>query len=578
MAPAVLCCIGLQLFLLSSAQPFLSVDPVDPVVPIGASIQLNCSINCPLGRVAWKGLDIHVNKQYITPGYSVQTFQNITVSMEGLKFCEGGCPGHRSSQKSVELHVYALPKTLLVSSSIKHGVRHLHCAMQRVYPPPNIRCYRGSDMLGETTDITEVEDEGNLYNVTWSWVIPEEDGSSETSYRCEAQVLVKDQLFTREGTWNRSKQETTTEVAAASTSQITSTPSQKPADTMIGSQPSAITEEYTKTPRTHAVTPQRPRPTQGLTKPLHRAQPFLSVDPVDPVVPIGASIQLNCSINCPLGRVAWKGLDIHVNKQYITPGYSVQTFQNITVSMEGLKFCEGGCPGHRSSQKSVELHVYALPKTLLVSSSIKHGVRHLHCAMQRVYPPPNIRCYRGSDMLGETTDITEVEDEGNLYNVTWSWVIPEEDGSSETSYRCEAQVLVKDQLFTREGTWNRSKQVTYTPSWTSETSYVTTNITASPNPQTTQLGQQMSPTGNQPSTILSTATSRTTRGPNKPSVDGPGLLWTLIPASGLLGSFLLSLQIYRQLSKKGFFKPNHMECPKVNKDAKSQEHLQEVFC
>ncbi|XP_073516820.1 uncharacterized protein [Phyllobates terribilis] len=337
---------------------------------------------------------------------------------------------------------------------------------------------------------------------------------------------------------------------------------------------------------------------------LSNAQHYLTVHPVDPVVSVGESIQLNCSINCPLGTVAWKGLDIFVNKQYIAPGYSVQTLENISISLDGTKHCEGTCPGHRKAyQKSLQLHVYALPNTLLLSSSMKNGIHYLNCSMELVYPPPEISCYKGSKLLDEGTD-NEILD-GDLYNVTWSWVVPEEDWLLDTSYRCEAQVHVNGQVFKREGSLNISKDKTSTPAsvfstsqitstltQTSEAPYVTTTITTSENPETSQGKRKSTTRKSYQSTItgahiknatintISTQSTplTTTSCPTKSNkIDGFYLLWSIVPATCLVGSVLLFLQIYSQLSKKGFFQPNHTEIPTIKKDLKSQGGLQAVF-
>ncbi|KAM4053482.1 mucosal addressin cell adhesion molecule 1-like isoform 2-T2 [Anomaloglossus baeobatrachus] len=337
---------------------------------------------------------------------------------------------------------------------------------------------------------------------------------------------------------------------------------------------------------------------------LSNAQHYLTVLPVDPVVSIGESIQLNCSINCPLGTVAWKGLDIFINKQYIANGYSVQTLENISMSMEGTKYCEGTCPGYRKAyQKSLQLHVYALPNTLLLSSNMKNGVHYLNCSMELVYPPPEVRCYKGYKMLNEGTDHEALH--GDLYNVTWSWVVPEEDWLSDTSYRCEAQVHVNGQVFTREGSLNIFKgktttaipasspsQITSNLSQKLEAPYLTTTITNSQNPEITQrmpkcstiISHQTTITGKHTKTAsISSVTTQsaqpTTSGLTESNnIDGYYLMWSIVPATGLIGSILLSLHIYRQLSKKGFFQLNHTEFPTVKKGSKSQGGLQAVFC
>ncbi|XP_075711103.1 mucosal addressin cell adhesion molecule 1 [Rhinoderma darwinii] len=352
------------------------------------------------------------------------------------------------------------------------------------------------------------------------------------------------------------------------------------------------------------------------------SQHYVTVYPVDPVVSVGTSIQLNCSINCPSGTVVWKGLDTKVNGQAISPGYSVQTLENISISMEGTRFCVGTCPGSRKSyEKSMELHVYALPKTLLLSNSMENGVHYLNASMVNVYPPPDISCYTGSEMLDKANDINEVHDRDYLYNVTWNWVIPKEDWPSESSYRCEAQVLVNDQVLRREATLkivnkyetttavpaSSTSQTTSTLSQKLKTPYVTSDIsstrpttvkdptrpintdettidettTAVPVSSRIQITSTLSQKLKTPyvTTNISSTRPTTMKDPNQPiNTDGLNRMWILAPAAGLVGSFLLSLQICRQLSKKGFFQPNQMEFTTGKKDSKSQCSLQAVVC
>ncbi|XP_075118321.1 intercellular adhesion molecule 3 [Leptodactylus fuscus] len=425
MAPCLLACFVLQLFILSKAQYYLTVNPVNPVVSVGSSIQLNCSLNCPSAIVSWKGLDIYQNDQYIAPGYNVQTLKNISISMGGTKYCEAICPGSpKNHQKSVQLHVYALPTILRLSNSLNNDVHYLNCSMERVYPPPDIRCYRGSEMLGEPVDFNEVSDEEDLYNVTWSWEIPTEDWLSEVSYRCEAKVLVSDQEFTREGTLNTSTKETTTTVHDFPTTQITSTQSEK------------------------------------------SETPYMTTTTENPQ-------------ECFTTR----------SQQLTIPG---EYKENATTNIVN--------PQH---------------------------------TLPTVTPSPIRSMY-----LVETTIPVHV---------------------SSTS------------------------QMPSTP----EIPHVKTSIRTSENPQTTQesitsRSQQLTISEHPKNATIYTVMIQSTRPtmPNDPSksTNLDWLVWTFVPATGLLGSFLLSLQIYRKLSKKGFFQLNHVEFPTVKKESTSQGSLQAVLC
>ncbi|XP_069820550.1 mucosal addressin cell adhesion molecule 1 isoform X1 [Dendropsophus ebraccatus] len=439
MASSLLCIVLLQLFHLNNAQHYLSVHPENAVVSIGSSIQLNCSINCPLGIVEWKGLDNANNGIYNAPGYSVQTLENISISMEGTKICVGSCPGFRQTyQISVQLDIYALPDTLLLSKTMKNGVHYLNCSMERVYPPEaEISCYRGSEMLLKTPEFDEVQVEDNLYNVMWSWMIPEEDWLSETSYRCEAQVRVKDQELTREGTLKIShKEETTTAVLASSTYQITSTLSQK------------------------------------------LETPYVSIT--------------------------------------INPSQNPQTIpgeeKDITIGSQ-----QSTTPGK---------YTKSIPNAVTIQ---------------------NTQLTQAPSKASNTEEATTADLAFSIFQITST----------------------------------RSQK---------ETSYLTSAITASANTQTTPEMREGTTIGNHQSTtagtytptaVINTVITQTTQPmqtPNKPiNIDGLSLMWTMVPATCLVGSFVLSLLIYRQLSKKGFFQPNHMEFPTDRRNGKSQGSLQDAF-
>ncbi|XP_026510847.1 mucosal addressin cell adhesion molecule 1 [Terrapene carolina triunguis] len=84
----------------------LTVLPQEPLVQIGGSIQLNCSLDCPDGTPQWKGLDTNLGNIISTPTYSLLLITNAAVAMEGTKFCVGNCQG-KSHQGSTNLQVYS---------------------------------------------------------------------------------------------------------------------------------------------------------------------------------------------------------------------------------------------------------------------------------------------------------------------------------------------------------------------------------------------------------------------------------------------------------------------------------------
>ncbi|XP_075046763.1 mucosal addressin cell adhesion molecule 1 [Mixophyes fleayi] len=693
MSPYMTCLILLQLFLLINAQYGLTVHPVNPVVALGGTIQLNCSINCPLGRTSWKGLDTNLNGQFIAPGYSIQTIENARISTEGTKICVGTCPGFssKSLQTSVYLYVYALPQSLHLYYSVKNDIFYLHCSMKDTYPHVSeISCYRGSKKLDDPIE-EKVEEKGeDLTTVTWSWEVHDEDRIAETLYRCEAKVVLGDHELKREGTLMIPNKEETT---ASSTSQMAVTLSRsletsyvkatitasndpqtrsgKQENTTAGNGLSAFLSNMTNTLRTTMVSlgtqetvlttriPKTYPSRTGVTHPpttsqdvpqiesrlrptaeedprvKTKAQYGLTVNPLNPVVALGGTIQLNCSINCPLGRTSWKGLDTNLNGQFIAPGYSIQTIENATISTEGTRICVGTCPGFssKSLQTSVYLYVYALPQSLHLNYSMKNDIFYLHCSMKDTYPHVSeINCYRGSKKLDDPIE-EKVEDEGeDLTTVTWSWEVHDEDRIAETLYRCEAKVVLDDHELKREGTLmipNKEEttafstsQMAVTLSRSLETSYVKATITASNDPQTRSGTHENTTAGNGLSAFLSnmTNTLRTTmvslgtqetvlttripktypsrtgvthppttsqdvpqinstlrptaeEDPRVKTKDGLSLMLMIAPAAGLAGTILLSLQIWKQLNRKGFFQPKQIDWSGVKEGTKSQDHI-----
>ncbi|XP_075467618.1 mucosal addressin cell adhesion molecule 1 isoform X2 [Ascaphus truei] len=203
--PAQTCCMLLYLTLLCNAQHFLTMHPQNPLVPLGGSVQLNCSINCPRGITTWKGLDTNLGGLYTAQGHSVLTISNATISMEGTRICVGSCPGKKGNfQRSLNLQVYALPDSLLLTPHPDEDTPSLSCSMRGVYPGASVSlsCYRGSVRLETPSQSQEMEeDEEGLSSLSWSLGLPREEGwVPGVTYRCEAQLAVGDQVLRREGT------------------------------------------------------------------------------------------------------------------------------------------------------------------------------------------------------------------------------------------------------------------------------------------------------------------------------------------------------------------------------------------
>ncbi|XP_040177948.1 mucosal addressin cell adhesion molecule 1 isoform X2 [Rana temporaria] len=296
MAPSVICCTLLQLFLLVRANDILTINPQNPIVPLGGSIKLNCSINSPLCTTNWKGLDTNLGGVYTAPGYSVLTIQNASISMEGTKICVTTCPApgrSKNSQKSVSLQVYALPETLLLSTSTTNGNSYLHCLMKGMHPMVDIdvQCYKNSKKLGSYSDDITSDDELDIHNITWSWEISNEDLKSQTLYRCEAGLSIGERTFRRVGILEIPKEAGTTDTLARTvtdaeirydtenqnTSMTTRTPK-------TFSTTTDLTTLYTRTPK--KWTPSSPSTSSSVTthKPSPTSDTVRATDALDTTI------------------------------------------------------------------------------------------------------------------------------------------------------------------------------------------------------------------------------------------------------------------------------------------------------
>ncbi|OCT97704.1 mucosal addressin cell adhesion molecule 1 isoform X1 [Xenopus laevis] len=195
----------LHLFIACQAQYELSIAPQNPVVLLGASVQLNCSISCPGGSTTWKGLDTNLGGLYIGTGFSILNIQNASISMDGTMICVGICPkgDKKNYQNSVSLHVYALPESLILSAHPEAEPPSLHCFMRAVYVKSDItvKWFKGLESLEASKQKEEWdEDEDGLSYYTW--ILPfagDTEWEPRTSYGCEAEIAVGGHLFTRKG-------------------------------------------------------------------------------------------------------------------------------------------------------------------------------------------------------------------------------------------------------------------------------------------------------------------------------------------------------------------------------------------
>ncbi|XP_072260859.1 mucosal addressin cell adhesion molecule 1 isoform X2 [Pyxicephalus adspersus] len=536
MAPSVISYILLHLFLRVSANYVLTITPQNPLVPFGGSIKLNCSINNPSCTTYWKGLDINLGSIYNAPGYSVLKIENADVRVEGTQICMINCPGRsKNLEKSVFLQVYALPETLLLSTNITDGIPYLHCFMKGARPLDSIKvqCYRSSEKLDNSEYFEEItpDEDLDIFNVTWSWRISNEDFiQAQTLYKCEAELFLSDQTFRIQGIMDKPNEVGTTEILST-TVNITDNQS-NPLTTRHPENFSTSTNSatlYTRTPEEGTTTPQS-------TSTVLRS-----------------------------------------HTTYKKP-FSPDT---------------------------------SLPKTLLLSTNITNGIPYLHCFLKQMRPYVDIKvqCYRGSEKLGASEDVT-TDEHSNIFNVTWSWRISNKDFmQSQTLFKCEAELSLGEHTFRIMGILDKPnearttetlpttvtittnqpealttglRKIVYTHT-NSATSYTRTNketpssqststvfrryITYKelPTPETLRTTDPGNITEVNQTVVMTTATPATQRTSitecaNLTTVPphSENIIWMVIPAAGLVGSILLILHTWRQLHKKGFFQPNEL--------------------
>ncbi|KAG6934905.1 mucosal vascular addressin cell adhesion molecule 1 [Chelydra serpentina] len=183
----------------------LTVLPQEPTVEIGGSIQLNCSLDCPDGKVQWKGLDTNLGNIISTPTYTLLFITNAAFAMEGMKICVGNCQG-KSLQVWTNLQVYSLPDTLQLETQPKELVAgqpaHLRCSISKVYPPGSLTLswYRGDQRL-ESPEPEEAADDEELFSYDSELEVPGEKVTEGMEFRCEVELLLpSERRFRRDTT------------------------------------------------------------------------------------------------------------------------------------------------------------------------------------------------------------------------------------------------------------------------------------------------------------------------------------------------------------------------------------------
>ncbi|XP_043832367.1 mucosal addressin cell adhesion molecule 1 isoform X2 [Dromiciops gliroides] len=187
----------------------LRVEPEQPVVQVGGSIQLRCSVACPQeeAMVQWKGLDTSLGHVSSGPGLSILTIPEATLSMGGIKVCISTCQGS-TYQATVELLVYAFPDKVEVSPSTLvpgQGVT-LICSAREVFPYDSLTFawFRGDEKVEglrsldrdvEPEQEAETGEELDVYWVTERWALPAELATPGPELRCLVEMKFEQQVF-----------------------------------------------------------------------------------------------------------------------------------------------------------------------------------------------------------------------------------------------------------------------------------------------------------------------------------------------------------------------------------------------
>ncbi|XP_053159605.1 mucosal addressin cell adhesion molecule 1 isoform X2 [Hemicordylus capensis] len=277
----------------------------------------------------------------------------------------------------------------------------------------------------------------------------------------------------------------------------------------------------------------RPKGATGLPR-----KSMLTIHPQEPVVEHGGSIQLNCSMDCPGGKVEWQGLDTDLGNMISEGTYSILTVTNALPSMEGMKLCIGQCHS-KIIQKKVELKVYSLPDTLHVESKPKvlvAGQRaRLSCSLSDVYPSGSLTLswFRGDERLqGSETKVDDVEGpDWWLFNYRSELEVPAAEPGA--AYRCEAELELGPKMISLTSQAVVSAPAAPTAARTTETASTlvatrtspgatpelpTTMVSESPNAATTSSFQPLRSTQNP--TVVAPAVTNTAASSPSPTVVG----------------------------------------------------------
>ncbi|KAH0625816.1 hypothetical protein JD844_034099 [Phrynosoma platyrhinos] len=214
--------------------------------------------------------------------------------------------------------------------------------------------------------------------------------------------------------------------------------------------------------------------------------PTLIIHPEKPLVERGKSIQLNCSMDCPGGKVQWEGLDIELGNIVSNHTYSILTVTKATINMEGMKFCTGQCK-RRPYQNKVALQVYSFPDTLQLESQpqiITAGQpARLFCSMTHVYPPGalTLSWFQGAEKLDAAEEDEEEMEDSQEQLFLYRSILEVPATVEGMAYKCRATLEVEEKTFSREKVANVSLQATQgVPTMTEETTFTLKTVRTSP--------------------------------------------------------------------------------------------------
>ncbi|XP_048353719.1 mucosal addressin cell adhesion molecule 1 [Sphaerodactylus townsendi] len=205
----------------ASAMPPHLRAPGEPLVEVGGSIHLHCSLDCPEGEVQWEGLDTDQGNIVSNHTSSTLTVTNATVRMGGTKICTGQCQG-KSFQKTVELQVYSFPDTLQLDSQptapTARQPAQFFCVMSHVFPPDTftLSWFQGDDRVQSLVE--EDTEESEL--CTFSSQLETPMAAEHTTYRCEAELQIGQRLLRRSRTVTVRAQETASSRTAVTASDL----------------------------------------------------------------------------------------------------------------------------------------------------------------------------------------------------------------------------------------------------------------------------------------------------------------------------------------------------------------------